>query len=201
MRLLPYGPLGWLVELDEQTVLGYAESVAAARHPDIAELVPAARTVLVRLRVGAERATVGDWLATVETQPAAVSAQRGEVRIPVVYDGEDLAQVATACELSPEEVVARHSAADYVCAFCGFAPGFAYLRGLDPTLRLPRRSTPRTRVRAGAVAIADEYSAVYPSVSPGGWHLIGHTDTTLWDVDRRPPALIAPGTAVRFEPP
>ena len=80
----------------------------------------------------------------------------------------------------------------------GFAPGFAYLRGLDEALWVPRRSTPRTRVPAGSVAIASTYSAVYPGVSPGGWHLLGSTSTRVWDVDRDPPALLEPGTDVRF---
>ena len=90
-----------------------------------------------------------------------------------MYDGEDLADVAAACGMSTDEVVRRHVAGRYTCAFCGFAPGFAYLTGLDPALHLPRRPTPRTRVPAGAVAIAAEYTAVYPSPSPGGWHLLG----------------------------
>jgi KipI family sensor histidine kinase inhibitor len=85
-----------------------------------------------------------------------------------------------------------------MCAFVGFAPGFAYLTGLHPSLHLPRRATPRTRVPAGAVAIAAGYSAVYPSASPGGWHLIGHTDATMWDAGRDPPAAIGPGASVHF---
>jgi KipI family sensor histidine kinase inhibitor len=97
-----------------------------------------------------------------------------------------------------DDVIERHQAPTYACAFCGFAPGFAYLTGLDAALHLPRRPTPRTRVPAGSVAIAAEYSAVYPSVSPGGWHLIGRTDATLWDVERPLPAAIVPGTRVRF---
>lgn len=94
----------------------------------------------------------------------------------------------------------RHAAGTYRAAFCGFAPGFAYLTGLDPSLHLPRRDTPRTRVPAGSIAIAAEYTAVYPSASPGGWHLIGRTDATLFDPQRQPPALIVPGTAVHFVP-
>ena len=96
--------------------------------------------------------------------------------------------------------MSRHSDATYRAAFCGFAPGFAYLTGLDPALQLPRRATPRTRVPAGSVAIAAGYSAVYPTTSPGGWHLVGHTDAVLFDADRDPPALIAPGTTVHFVP-
>jgi KipI family sensor histidine kinase inhibitor len=100
--------------------------------------------------------------------------------------------------LSVEEVVARHSAGSYVSAFCGFAPGFAYLSGSDPVLHVSRRSSPRTRIPVGSVAIAGEYSAVYPSASPGGWRLLGRTGTPVWDVERDPPNLLPPGTRVRF---
>ena len=102
--------------------------------------------------------------------------------------------------MAVDAVVAAHAAATYTVAFCGFAPGFAYLTGLPAALRLPRRATPRPRVPAGSVAIAGELSAVYPTASPGGWHLLGRTDVALFDVDRDPPALLTPGTIVRFEP-
>ena len=124
--------------------------------------------------------------------PAAV------VVVDVVYDGPDLDDVAAACGLTRAEVVARHQASAYEVAFCGFSPGFAYLRGLDPALHVPRLATPRTVVPVGSVAIADVWSAVYPRESPGGWRLLGRTGAPLWDVDRTPPALLAPGTRVRF---
>jgi KipI family sensor histidine kinase inhibitor len=116
----------------------------------------------------------------------------------VVYGGEDLDDVAELAGLSREEVVAAHAGGDYVVAFCGFAPGFGYLTGLDERLHVPRRDSPRKRVPAGAVAVADTFTAVYPRPSPGGWQLIGHTGETLWDTDRDPPALLVPGTRVRF---
>lgn len=198
MRLLPYGPRGWLVELDEAAVLAFARAVERSEHPDVAEVVPGARTVLVHVRPGAAAAAVGSWLGTVAPDAEASHGAGDEVEIGVSYDGEDLGSVAAACGLTVAEVVARHAAARYVCAFCGFAPGFGYLDGLDPALQIPRRSTPRTRVPAGAVAIADRYTAVYPSPSPGGWHLIGRTDAVLWEPGRARPALISPGTVVRF---
>ena len=99
-----------------------------------------------------------------------------------------------------DEVVRRHSAVTYRAEFCGFAPGFAYLRGLDPALVLPRRDTPRPAVPAGSVAVADRYTAVYPTASPGGWHLLGRTDAVLWDERRADPATLRPGTRVRFRP-
>jgi KipI family sensor histidine kinase inhibitor len=100
--------------------------------------------------------------------------------------------------LSAAEIVERHSRALYTVALCGFSPGFAYLVGGDPRLRVPRRETPRTAVPAGSVAIADRYTGVYPRPLPGGWRLIGRTDAALWRLDRDPPSLLAPGARVRF---
>jgi len=122
------------------------------------------------------------------------------LEILVHYDGADLEAVARLSGLSAAEVVARHCAPVYTVAFCGFAPGFAYLAGLDDALRLPRRAVPRTRVPAGSVAIADRYTAVYPHSSPGGWNLLGRTDAVVWDAEREPPAMLAPGGRVRFVP-
>jgi KipI family sensor histidine kinase inhibitor len=195
-RLLPYGPGGWLVEVDSADVAGYAAAIRRIGHPAVREVVPAARTVLVCVEPPG-----GDSVAALvrELVPEPSSAdKREEVVLPVVYDGEDLGDVAAACRMSAADVVARHTASTYLCAFCGFAPGFAYLTGLDPALHLPRRATPRTRVPAGSVAIAAEYTAVYPSESPGGWHLIGRTNALMWDLSRPEPATVPPGTTVRF---
>jgi KipI family sensor histidine kinase inhibitor len=197
-RLLPYGPSAWLVELAADEVVGFAAAVRRADEPAVAEVVPAARTVLVRLREPAERDRVGDWLVALTPERQVDEPVGDVVEIAVVYDGPDLDAVARATGLSTDDVVERHRAGRYVCAFCGFAPGFGYLTGLDPALHVPRRATPRTRVPAGSVAIAAEYTAVYPSVSPGGWHLIGRTDAALWDPGRAEPSLIRPGAIVRF---
>lgn len=120
------------------------------------------------------------------------------VEIAVRYDGPDLADVATACGLSPEEVVRRHQAAAYEVGFIGFSPGFAYLLGGDSQLQVPRRSSPRQRVPAGSLALAGEYTAIYPSASPGGWHLLGTADADLFDLARPEPALLTTGTRVRL---
>jgi KipI family sensor histidine kinase inhibitor len=122
------------------------------------------------------------------------------LEIPVRYNGHDLHEVAHTCGLSVPEVVAAHSGATYSVEFFGFAPGFAYLRGLPERLQLARRTTPRIRVPAGAVAIATHYSAVYPNASPGGWHLLGVTDLPLWNPQRDPVSLIQPDSIVRFVP-
>jgi len=143
-------------------------------------------------------AQVRERLASVRAVDPARTTSSAPIEVQVRYDGEDLESVATAVGLDVDEVVSLHSAAEYVVAFCGFAPGFGYLRGLDPRLQLPRRATPRTRVPAGSVAIAAEFTAVYPRPSPGGWHLLGSTDRVMFDPDRSPPALFEPGVHVRF---
>lgn len=174
----------------------------AAALPGVAELVPAARTLLVGYdpAVITPEAIAAGVRSAPEAAGAAGSAEAAaSVRIPVRYDGPDLEELSALTGLSAGELVRRHAAPEYVVAFCGFSPGFAYLTGLDPVLRLPRRATPRTRVPAGSVAIAGEFTGVYPSESPGGWHLLGRTDAALWDLRRDPPALLAPGTRVRFE--
>lgn len=200
MRVLECGPDAVLVEvagLDE--VLGLRAALRRAEPDGVGELVPAARTLLIRYdRRLLTPDRIEALLAELPTEVAA-DEQSGEVVVPVHYDGADLHDAARLAGLSVEEVVRRHLAAEYTVAFCGFAPGFAYLTGLDPALRLPRRDTPRTHVPAGAVAVADEYTAVYPRSSPGGWQLIGHTDLVVWDLDRDPVTLLPPGTRVRFD--
>jgi KipI family sensor histidine kinase inhibitor len=167
--------------------------------PGVIDVVPAARTVLVRCADASALAVAVPLLGEVIPDGSIGVIGEPEVTIPVDYHGDDLASVAAAVGCSVDDVVALHSGARYEVAFCGFAPGFAYLRGLPAALHLPRRATPRTRVPAGSVAIAAEYSAVYPSPSPGGWHLLGSTRRTMFDVGRDPPALLVPGTTVRFE--
>ena len=192
MNVLPYGESAVLVETDEPLAL-----TAALRGQDgLIELVPAARTVLVRFTPGTDVRTL---LAEVTACPDA-GAAGPLVELDVRYDGADLAAVAAEAGLSAGEVIERHSSAEYVVAFCGFSPGFAYLTGLDAALHLPRLASPRTSVPPGSVAIAGEYTGVYPRSSPGGWRLLGRTDAALWDLARPVPALLAPGTRVRFRP-
>lgn len=196
-----------MVELDDPeapAVLRAALAADVAVRGAAIDVVPAARTLLVTHEPGAtatvreamERAVAGLGIAARHGAPGESAAPL--VEVPVVYDGEDLAEVASRVGRTVAEVVAMHAGTEYRVAFCGFAPGFAYLRGLDARLVLPRRATPRPRVPAGSVAIAAEYSAVYPRESPGGWHLIGSTTASMWDVHRDPPALLQPGTRVRF---
>jgi KipI family sensor histidine kinase inhibitor len=197
-----------LVDLpDAATVARVGAALRAAPPPGVVDVVPAAVTVLIR---GSARGR-DSWAPAVRRVAEGSSGlARGAalgpdaprlVEIPVVYDGDDLADVARLADLSADEVVERHVAGLYRVAFGGFMPGFAYLTGLDPALVVPRLATPRTRVPAGAVAIAGEYAAVYPRATPGGWRLLGRTGTVLFDPahDERP-ALLAPGDEVRFVP-
>ncbi len=198
MRLLPCGELAVLVECEP----GQVEPVTRALAGLDAEVVPAARTVLVRVRApellpAAVQRTVE--LLEAPLQPPSAPAPERTITVPVRYDGADLADVARLTGLTSAEVVAAHTGRPWRVAFAGFAPGFAYLDGGDPRLEVPRRQSPRTSVPAGAVGLAGTYSGVYPRSSPGGWQLIGTTALALWDAGREPPALLRPGWWVRFE--
>lgn len=199
MRILTASDRALLVETaDLEAAMRLHRALVAAALTGVDELVPAARTVLVRFdprRTSAQ--ALAQALAAVETIPDA-TAEEPEVEIAVHYDGEDLAEVAAILGVSAEDIVARHIAAHWQVAFAGFAPGFGYLISDDPLFDVPRRATPRTRVPAGAVGIAGPFTGVYPRESPGGWQLIGRTDAEMWDAARDQPALLAPGTRVRF---
>ena len=131
--------------------------------------------------------------------PASAATGRS-IEIQTVYDGPDLDETASRSGLSPDELVALHTGREYRAYFLGFLPGFAYCGRLDPRIVAPRLGRPRERVPAGAVAVADGQTAVYPLDSPGGWRLIGHTDTRIFDPSQDPPTLIRPGDRVRFVP-
>lgn len=180
-------PGGWFAELVHRREVG--DLVAT-------EIVPGARTVLIDglTDAAAVAEQVSGWAA--RGGPASSADRR--VEIGVRYGGPDLAGVAEFWGVSAEAVVARMSETEFRVAFCGFAPGFAYLAGLPDALAVPRLDTPRTRVPAGSVALAGQYAGIYPTASPGGWRLVGHTDATLFDVATDPPALLGPGTRVRL---
>jgi KipI family sensor histidine kinase inhibitor len=206
MRVLGCGERALLVEFDrDEEVLGTAAAVRAALADQSAsgplagveELVPAQRTLLIRCRPTASLSAVAAAVQTLRTVDLAVT-EGDDVAIEVVYDGEDLDDVATLTGRSRRDVIAVHTGTVWTVAFCGFAPGFGYLRAPGDPLEVARRPSPRTRVPTGAVALAGRYSGVYPTPSPGGWQLIGRTDATLWDLARTPPALLVPGTRVHF---
>jgi len=204
---------------------GLAEAVALtarvrdAADPVVLDVVPAARTVLLACGDAAELPALRRVVAAALTEPAVAQGgsplpEEREVTLDVRYDGPDLTEVAREAGLAPEELVRRHLAVPWVAAFGGFAPGFCYLvderelggtgsRGgagsaADGLPTVPRLESPRTRVPAGSVALADRWCGVYPDASPGGWRLVGRTEAVLWDVDREPPAMLEPGVRVRF---
>ncbi len=205
MRVLPAGSAGVLVEVDDLAqVLALAGHLRSHPLPGVVDLVPAARTVLLVLdptqtrprAVAAAVLGVGD---DVLSGPATTAAPAETVTVPVVYDGEDLAEVGALTGWGADGVVARHTGTTWTVAFSGFAPGFAYcVADSGPPWQVPRRTTPRTRVPPGSVALADGWTGVYPTASPGGWQLLGRTTVAVWDLDREPPALLRPGVRVRF---
>jgi KipI family sensor histidine kinase inhibitor len=200
MRTLPAGPRALLVECADGDEVAAWHAALVRRRDDgrlaVIELVPAARTIL--LDGVADPAALAGELAG--WAPAAVdrAGTARRVEVPCVYDGPDLDEVAGLWGTDRDGVVRTHTGTEFRVAFCGFSPGFGYLTGLPARLAVPRRDSPRPRVPAGAVGLAGEYSGVYPSPSPGGWQLIGRTGLTLFDPDAEPPALLAPGTIVRF---
>ncbi|MBD5786204.1 5-oxoprolinase/urea amidolyase family protein [Cellulosimicrobium terreum] len=198
-----YGESAFLVACADLAEVRAVHARLARETPvGVVDLVPAARSVLVLLGGPRAAAAAGAWLRAAVADVGAV----GEVppgplvELPVVYDGADLPDVAAWAGLDVDEVVARHAGRTYNAAFGGFAPGFTYLVGVDPAIAAPRLETPRTRVPAGAVALAGDLTAVYPASSPGGWRLLGTTDVRVFDAGREPPALVPPGARVRFVP-
>jgi KipI family sensor histidine kinase inhibitor len=191
------GPRALRVEVvDVDQALSLADFVRAAGLA-VEEVVPGARTVV--LEGVADLAAAESALAT--WSPEQTGAGYGPlVEVSVTYDGDDLADVADRWGTDAEGVAARLGGTELVSAFCGFAPGFAYLSGLPAALAVPRLDAPRARVPAGSVAVADRWCGVYPTASPGGWRLVGTTDAVLWDPGRDSPALLAPGTRVRLVP-
>jgi KipI family sensor histidine kinase inhibitor len=199
--VLDYGDQALLLQFDNTTeVLAWAAAIREAALPGVLDIVPASRTVLVKLAGPRHQSAVRRRLRTlrVDADMAATAPPQEPTVIDVVYDGADLAEVAERTGLTTAQVINAHTATPWQVGFGGFAPGFAYLIGGDPRLAVPRRSEPRSSVPAGAVGLAGEFTGIYPRRSPGGWQLIGHTDVVLWDIDRPNPALLTPGMWVQF---
>jgi len=199
LRFLPAGESAFLVELpDLALTLTLHEGLRAAQLAGIADIVPGARTLMVRFDpLVVDRASLAAAISRIDLSKPAVRTGTA-FEIPVVYEGEDLAEVAKILGCSIKEVIGRHTAATYTVAFTGFAPGFVYMTCDDPTLDVPRRKSPRVRVPAGSVALGGKFCGVYPSESPGGWQLLGRTPERVWDTTRPKAALLAPGDRVRF---
>lgn len=190
VNLVPVGRGAVLVEVasaaDAVSLAEWCRTREAAR-----DVVPGAETVLL------DGVREPDVLPVLLAGWRPSAAEPGPlVEVPVTLDGPDVADVAGWWGCTAGEVGERLASVELLSAFCGFAPGFAYLSGL--TVEVPRLPTPRTRVPAGSVAVAGTWCGVYPTASPGGWRILGHTDVELWDPARSQPALLAPGTRVRF---
>lgn len=199
--VVDYGDRALMVQCGSTAeVLAWADALRAAAIPGVVDIVPAARTVLVKLDGPRHQGIIRHRLRKMDVAatPDTASERRADVVIDVVYDGPDLAEVAGHTGLSIAGVIDAHTSKLWRVGFSGFAPGFAYLVDGDPRLRVPRRAEPRTSVPAGSVALAGEFSAVYPRRSPGGWQLVGRTDAVLWDLQRPNPALLTQGMWVQF---
>lgn len=203
MDFSPLGDTAWLVGGFEPGGAGSAAAAALVRGADIEGIVavvagPSAIGVFFDPSARGERIreAVIDAMRTPRTAEGAPSSRL--VEIPVGYNGTDLEELAALHAMDPAEVVERHTAPLYTVAAIGFAPGFPYLRGLDPALHTPRRATPRTRVPAGSVAIGGAQTGIYPRSGPGGWHVIGTTPAVVFDPRQSPPSLLQVGDQVRF---
>jgi KipI family sensor histidine kinase inhibitor len=204
-RIVPFGEAALLVELDQRI-----DPEIAARAVALADAweelghgpaVPTYASVLLRFDpialapAEAERAAEG----LMSSAPRAPRLETGRVHeVPTVYDGPDLEETARLSGLTVPGLVRAHTRREHLAFFVGFMPGFAYLGTIDPSIVAPRLASPRARVPAGSVAVADGQTAIYPIDSPGGWRLIGRTDLVVFDPTRDPPALIRPGDLVRF---
>ncbi|MFW0111176.1 carboxyltransferase domain-containing protein [Rothia sp. CCM 9416] len=195
----PFGALAALVDCRTLENALYLH-LHLSRYPAAGqtELIPAARTVLVRFSTYDYTAA---FLAAPDLPPVIghVRAHGRTVTIPVIYDGQDLSDLAAHLGMSEQALIYTHTTGRWSVAFAGFAPGFFYLHRNDKVLDVPRRARPRTCVPAGSVGLAGDFSGIYPRSSPGGWQLIGHTNAPLWDLAQNPPALLEPGMQVQFE--
>lgn len=204
--ILDYGDCALLLQFDRTAqVLAWTSALralSAAGLAGVVDIIPASHTVLVKLAAPGYQGAVRRRLAklTVEPDDIVTTAHDAaiDVVIDVVYDGPDLTEVAERTGLTVPQLINAHTATPWRVGFGGSTPGFAYLIGGDPRLQVPRRAELRDVVPAGSVALAGQFSGVYPRQWPGGWQLIGRTDAVLWDLERPDPALLTPGLTVQF---
>lgn len=207
MRIGAFGDSAVLVELEQrfdEGVVSRARAIADAWEAEgSGDAIPAYASVLLRfdpLVLRPQDAAIRARLISEAPQESAAAGPGRLVEVPTRYDGPDLAEVAALSGLTPGELIELHAGREYTAFFLGFTPGLAYCGMLDPRIRAPRLASPRSRVPAGSVAIADGQTTVYPLDSPGGWRLIGRTELRLFDPDRDPPVLVAAGDRLRFVP-
>ena len=200
MQIHPVGTRALLIDLDGLTqVMDYHAALTAQPLKNQVDCIAAATTVLLTFETPDSARHAAQFLQDF-TPGAAKATEARTVEIDVLYDGEDIDEVAEHLGLSREALIEWHTSTEWTAAFGGFAPGFSYCAPADPAdaRSIPRRANPRTAVPAGAVAIAGDFSAVYPRQSPGGWQLLGTTNTPMWDSAAEPPALVQPGDRVRY---
>jgi len=209
-RIREAGDSALLVQWDElidpkinARAIAVAAAIRSASLPGLRDVVSTFRSVAIFFDpLKAEPDVFRDALRRVSEAPLELVEGR-TIEVPVAYGGEagpDLEVVAKWAGLSAAAVADRHASTEYRVHMLGFLPGFAYLAAVDDQIAAPRRETPRLRVPAGSVGIAGALTGIYPRESPGGWHLLGRTDASLWDEARDPPALLTPGATVRFRP-
>ena len=204
MRTLPAGRSALLVDCDRPADVSAWYLALVERRSvgllDADEIVPGAQSVLLDGVADPRRVAADITNMRVSSDASVDSDPRSTVEVPTFYDGPDLDDIARLWDTDRAGVIAVHTSIEFQVAFCGFAPGFAYLAGLPERYHVPRRSAPRQRVAAGTVALAGEFGGIYPTASPGGWQCVGRTELRLFDLAVNPPALLTPGTRVRFMP-
>jgi KipI family sensor histidine kinase inhibitor len=191
---LPYGDIGRFAEFGSVEATDTAQQAITGRHHDVEVRRGWSSLLVLGAPDAVDRATTG----TLDTSASRPMEATPPLVVPVVFDGDDLGAMSEWCAMSTEEVISRFTAPEYRVVMLGFTRAFPYLAGLDPRLHMPRRSTPRAQVPAGSVAVAGAQAGIYPSASPGGWQLLGHTDTVIFDVGSDPPTTLEPGDRVRF---
>jgi len=199
MRFIAVNLTHFLVELSSlEETLALFDSLTDTPLSGIEEIIPAARTLLIRFQP--LQANMHQLATDIAQRPRVFVSQRQNqmITIPVQYQGEDVSSLADLLGITVSQVIQHHQESVWKVAFTGFAPGFAYLSSPDWQWKIPRRSTPRTRIPAGSVAVAGAFSGIYPQASPGGWQLLGHTERAMWDLNQVSPALLTPGAQVQF---
>jgi len=188
-------------QTDENQAIHLGQLAYQLRHnapPYIRQAVSGFSHLLIEIEPAIQDSELENWLKNQIEQFSAEETNPRIWRIAVDYNGEDLADVAKQLDLSVQQVIERHTQTAWRVQALGFAPGFAYMGDAPQALRLPRRASPRQEVPAGSVALAEQFSAIYPAASPGGWHLIGRTAQPVFDWLRTPPGIFQLGDSVRF---
>jgi inhibitor of KinA len=183
-------------------VLSVAATIEGAKLPGVVDVTSSYESVAVFFDLPQVEPDIEDKIRVlIASAGVRVSGKKRRVQIPVCYDEEfalDLDRVANHTSLTPDAIVTLHSSAEYTVACIGFMPGFPFLAGLPQQLRVPRLESPRTKVSAGSVAIANAQAGVYPLESPGGWNVLGRTPLRLFRENENPPTLLRPGDCVEF---